>query len=220
MAEQLAFPQPLHTSYAAHDFYEGEASAVARAMLADPATWPLGKLVLMGEAGAGKTHLARMHASRTGAALLDGARDLPDRAETPVIVDDAQAVAGRGEAEEALFHLHNNLAAAGLPLLLVARTPPSTWYITLPDLKSRMEATAIARIEAPDDATLTAILAKLMVDRQLNPAPNLLGYLTRRMGRSYAEAGRIVARLDTLSLAEKREITTALAARVLDADAE
>ncbi|MEL6914246.1 MAG: DnaA/Hda family protein [Pseudomonadota bacterium] len=219
MAEQLAFPQPLHTSYAPHDFHDGEASAVARAMLARPSDWPQGKLVLTGEAGSGKTHLARIFAEGTGAAI-HGPRDLPARAEHPVVIDDAPGVAGRADAEEALFHLHNNLAAAGLPLLLVARQPPSAWGIVLPDLRSRMEATAIARIAAPDDATLAGILAKLMADRQLNPAPNLLGYLTRRMGRSYAEAGRIVGLLDTLSLAEKREITTALAARVLDADAE
>ena len=103
---------------------------------------------------------------------------------------------------------------------MTAKMPPVSWAIALPDLRSRMEATTITRIDPPDDETLTAMVGKLMHDRQLNPAPGLASYLTRRMGRSYADAGRIVAALDTLALREQRAITTTLAARVLDAEAD
>ncbi|MEM1372989.1 MAG: DnaA/Hda family protein [Pseudomonadota bacterium] len=217
--EQLSFPQPRRLSFAAADFHEGTASETARSLLAGTEAWPRGKLVLVGESGSGKTHLAHIWAAAHKGALID-VDALVTRATTPVVVDGADYVAGRPEAEETLFHLHNNLAALGLPLLLTARSAPAQWGITLPDLRSRMEATTVAQIEPPDDATLAAILGKLMEDRQLNPAPGLAVYLTRRMGRSYGEAGRIVAALDTLSLAEKRSITTALAARVLDASGE
>lgn len=217
--EQLSFPQPRRVSFAASDFHEGAASDTARALLAATSSWPRGKLVLVGEAGAGKSHLAHIWASAHGATIKD-AKSLSTRAASPIVVDGADGVAGDHDAEETLFHLHNNLATLGIPLLLTARTPPAQWGIVLPDLRSRMVATTIAQIDAPDDETLSAILVKLMEDRQLNPAPGLAAYLTRRMGRSYGEATRVVSALDTLSLAEKRSITTALAARVLDARVE
>ncbi|MEM1237292.1 MAG: DnaA/Hda family protein [Pseudomonadota bacterium] len=219
MAEQLSFPQPRQTSFAPHDFYPSDASAVARGLLDDVSRWPNGKLVLTGEAGSGKTHLAHIWAGEAGGKLI-AAPDIPTRSERPVAVDQADLVAGDAAAEEALFHLHNNLATAGLPLLIIARTAPATWPIKLPDLRSRLEATTVAHIDEPDDDALTAILLKLMADRQLNPAPDLARYLTARMGRSYVEIARIVEALDALSLAEKRNITTRLAARVLDAGHE
>lgn len=215
MAEQLSFPQPHRTSYAAADFFPGEASAVARAMLRDPENWPFGKLILAGDAGAGKTHLLTIWAETQGGTLVAG--DIPSRADGPLAVDDAHLFAGDAAAEEALFHLHNNMAEAQQPLLLSARGAPSTWGINLPDLRSRMEATTVAHIAEPDDATLQAILMKLLADRQLDPDPRLGPFLLARMGRSYAEAARVVEALDSINLAEKRRITPAIAARVLDA---
>ncbi|MEO0484729.1 MAG: DnaA/Hda family protein [Pseudomonadota bacterium] len=219
MTNQLSFELPVGVSYGAADFHPGTASETARAMLTAPERWPNGKLILIGATGAGKTHLLQIWAQAQGAAVVDAA-NLPHRASTPVAVDGADAVAGNAEAEEALFHLHNNLAAEGHALLLTARQAPPLWGLRLPDLKSRMEATTVVPIGPPDDATLQAILIKLMADRQLIPAPNLVGYLVARMERSYADAARVIAALDHLSLSEKRKITTALAARVLDAAAE
>ena len=215
--EQLSFPQPHQVSYASRDYHEGDANALARAMLSRPDGWPQGKLVLVGDEGAGKTHLAHIWAEVHRAKLMTDAT-LARRAPGPVVVDGADLVAGDAEKEETLFHLHNNLASEGYPLLMTAKNPPTSWSVALPDLRSRMEATTIARIEPPDDETLAAIVGKLMHDRQLNPAPGLAAYLTKRMARSYADAGRIVAALDTLALREQRAITTTLAARVLDAE--
>ncbi|MEM6478451.1 MAG: DnaA/Hda family protein [Pseudomonadota bacterium] len=215
MAEQLSFPLPRKTSYAPEDFYPGLASAVAREMLADPGAWPRGKLILLGPERSGKTHLLRIWAEQQGGAMM-AVNALSARARTPIAIDNASDVAGNREAETRLFHLHNNLAAAGLPLLLAARHPPQRWGIGLPDLASRLEAAATATIEPPDDGTLRAILLKLMADRQLNPAPNLAAYIEKRMARTYLEAERIVSRLDALSLSERREITTKLAGRILD----
>jgi chromosomal replication initiation ATPase DnaA len=63
---------------------------------------------------------------------------------------------------------------------------------------------------------LTAVLAKLLADRQLTPKPDLIPYLLLRMDRSFAAAGDLVAALDAASLAQKKPVTRALAAQVLD----
>ncbi|HMS96681.1 MAG TPA: chromosomal replication initiator DnaA, partial [Tabrizicola sp.] len=117
----------------------------------------------------------------------------------------------------ALFHLHN-LAISGGSLLLTARTPPRDWGLSLPDLISRMQATPIVQLEAPDDSLLSAVLVKLFADRQVAVAPNLIPYLVSRMPRSIGAARGLVAALDARALAAGRPITRALAGEVLGAE--
>ena len=179
------------------------------------------RLILLGPPGAGKTHLAQIWVAETGAALVPAAdlagADIPGLAAAGrVAVEDAASVAGNPQAEAALFHLHNLLAEHRLPLLLTAAAPPRDWGLGLPDLLSRMQGTAIARLEAPDDALLAAVLVKLFADRQLAVAPNLIPYLVARMPRSIGAARALVAALDAKALAARRPITRALAGEVLD----
>ncbi len=131
-------------------------------------------------------------------------------------VEDADEIAGNPEAEEALFHLHNLTLAEGHSLLLTAQNAPNFWPLTLPDLASRMQATTLAHLRAPDDALLAALLMKLFADRQLSPNPEILPYLARRMDRSFDAARRLVATLDETALTAGRPITRAMAAKVLD----
>ena len=75
---------------------------------------------------------------------------------------------------------------------------------------------AIARLDAPDDALLSAVLVKLFADRQIAVPPNLIPYLAARMDRSIAAARHLVAALDARALALGRPVTRALAAELLD----
>jgi chromosomal replication initiation ATPase DnaA len=131
-----------------------------------------------------------------------------------VVVDDADW----GGDEAALFHLHN-LMAGGHPLLLTAKGPPRDWGLSLPDLTSRMQAIAIATIDAPDDALLAAVMVKLFADRQITVPPNLIAYLIPRMDRSLHAAAVMVAALDAHALALGRPVTRALAVDYLARDA-
>ena len=108
------------------------------------------------------------------------------------------------------------IATEGGALLLTAQTPPRDWGLTLPDLISRMQAAPIARLEAPDDALLSAVLVKLFADRQVAVAANLIPYLVSRMSRSIGAARALVAALDARALAEGRAISRGLAGEVLD----
>ena len=100
-------------------------------------------------------------------------------------------------------------------MLITAQTPPARWGLTLPDLASRMQGSALVSLAAPDDALLAAVLVKLFSDRQIAVEPGVIGYLTDRMERSFAEAGRLVEALDRAALSEKRRITKVLARQVL-----
>jgi len=221
MAEQLAFRLPARPALGRGDFFVSPANAAAVAVVSDDATWPRGKLALTGPEGAGKTHLAQVWATETGARIVAAAdlpaADLPGlAAATRVAVEDADRAAETAAAEQALFHLHNLLLEGGGRLLLTGRTPPAHWPVALPDLKSRLAATATAALDAPDDALLAAVLVKLFADRQIAVAPPLVGYLVARIDRSFAAAHAIVDRLDRAALAEGRPVTRTLAARLLD----
>ncbi len=216
MTRQLAFTLPNTEALTREDFFVAPSNALALQTVEAWQDWPGRKLLLIGPEGAGKTHLAQVWAALSGAAILTGAdlaqADVAALAGRPVVVDDADRV---GLAEAQLFHLHN-LATSGAALLLTARTPPRDWGLTLPDLTSRMQATQIARLEAPDDALLAAVLVKLFADRQIAVASNLIPYLITRMPRSIGAARALVAKLDARALAAGRPITRALASEVLD----
>ncbi|MFZ9198795.1 MAG: chromosomal replication initiator DnaA [Paracoccaceae bacterium] len=215
----MAFDLGLHEDFSREGFFPSPANAAALASIAAWKDWPLRRLLLIGPDGAGKTHLAHIWAVEAGAMLLRAA-DLPHHDPTAlplsVVVEDADAMAGLPAHEEAMFHLVNHMAAAGGHLLLTAQRPPRDWGLALPDLLSRLQATAIARLDPPDDALLSAVLVKLFTDRQIAVPPNLIPYLTARMDRSIAAARHLVAALDARALALGRPVTRALAAELLD----
>ena len=216
MARQLTFDLPVRTALGRGDFFVSAANTQALARISDWASWPLGKLALVGPEGAGKTHLAHVWAEAAGGRVLT-AQDLTGLDVTeimvPVAVDEADTLPR--ELETPLFHLHNHLASQRLPLLLVGRDAPARWDIALPDLKSRLEAADVTRIDAPDDALLAAVLVKLFADRQLLVAPQVIDWLLPRIERSFAFAQRLVAELDEEALAEGRAVTRPVASRVL-----
>ncbi len=218
MAEQLTLDLPVRAAQGREDFFVSPANAVALAQLDDWQNWPQRKLVLVGPEGAGKTHLAHVWSKASGAQIVSAeelSRDKVPDFSGPIVVEDADRVAGKTEGEDALFHLHNLVLAEGGYLLLTARSAPRFWHLELADLRSRLEATATATLNPPDDALLTALLVKLFSDRQLPISARLIAYLLPRIDRSFAAAQDIVARLDQAALASGRKISEKLASELL-----
>lgn len=221
MPRQLSFDLPAKTALGREDFFVSPANALAVAMIS-ATSWPGNKLVLSGPAGAGKTHLAHVWAAETGGRIIQ-ARDLryddvPALARTAVAVEDVPMIADDLDQQKTLFHLHNLVLAEGHALLMTGRLTPRLWQLPLPDLQSRIEGAHHVALEPPDDALLGAVLAKLFIDRQLNPGPEVIAYLVKHMDRRFETAAEVVARLDQIALSEKREITRTLAVRVLNSD--
>ncbi|MBO9411234.1 MULTISPECIES: DnaA/Hda family protein [unclassified Ruegeria] len=221
MPRQLSFDLPAKTALGREDFFVSPANALAVAMIS-ATSWPGNKLVLSGPAGAGKTHLAHVWAAETGGRIIQ-ARDLryddvPALASTPIAVEDVPMIAGDPDLQKTLFHLHNLTLAEGNALLMTGRMAPKFWELPLPDLQSRIEGAHHVALDPPDDALLGAVLAKLFLDRQLNPGPEVISYLVKHMDRRFETAANVVAQLDLVALAEKRDITRSLAVRVLNSD--
>ncbi len=220
MPEQLSFNLPVRQALGREDFFISPSNATAVATIEAWKDWPSHKLLLVGPPGSGKTHLAHVWASQSGANFIDATElselDIDKYATQNAAVDDASKVAGNERAENALFHLHNLLLSDGHSLLLTADSEATFWALDLPDLASRMQGTHTAILNDPDDSLLQAVLMKLMADRQLMPTPNTIPYLARRIDRSFASARDIVARLDQAALSQGRKITRDLARKLLD----
>ena len=210
---QLALPLAHRPALAARDFLVDESNAAAVAWLERWPDWPATALVIIGPEGAGKTHLARVFAERTGAPVFEGRRlamaalsPLVEGAPAAVVVDDGDQV----PEWTILFHLYNILAGREGHLLLTARQAPSRWPIGLPDLRSRLLTAPIAAIAPPGDALLAAVLAKLFSDRGIAIDPDVVGYLALRIERSFAAAQQVVAAIDRHALAAGRRVTLPL----------
>lgn len=223
MATQLSFDLPVRTAHGRDDFFISPANAMALAMIDVWKNWAGRKLVLIGPSGAGKTHLAHVWTDMAGAKIVKAAdlaslkeTDILNLAQTNLAIEDIPDIKGNPAAQEALFHLHNLALAEGHSLLFTAPNAPQHWGLDLPDLVSRMMGTQAAILEAPDDALLAALLAKLFHDRQLTPRPDTIPYLTLRMDRSFEAAHRIVAAMDKAALDQSRPLGRKLAGEVLD----
>ncbi|WP_431281607.1 chromosomal replication initiator DnaA [Humitalea sp. 24SJ18S-53] len=203
---QLALPLPTSEDYSATAFLPDDSNAQARAWLAEPRRWPMGRIALFGPPGAGKTHLLRATAAARGWRVLDGAglRDLPDAA--PTALDDADLVPD----DTALFHLINACAEAGAPLLLAGRAPPARWATPLPDLASRLRATTATGLAEPSDALLSALLARHFGQAGLIVDAGVQDWLLLRLPREAAAVREAAARIDRASLAERGRVTRAM----------
>ena len=213
--EQLLLDLPVRASLERGDFFVSEANALALAQLDQPEAWPDHRLILVGPEGAGKTHLAHVWAEAQHAEILSEVpKDAMSAVEAPALVlEDVD----RGRvSEEGLFHLLNAARASRTPLLMTARAAPKRWPLSLADLKSRIEATSTATIDAPDDVLLSALLVKLFADRQLSVEPRVIAYALARIERSFAAAQTLVEKVDRFSLAEKRAITVRVLGQILE----
>lgn len=226
-ARQLVLDLPARPALGRDAFFVAPANSVALAQVDAWPGWPARRMAVVGPAGAGKTHLAHVWAALADAQVvpatalpaLDPAGMAFDAALAVEDVDRLEALGATGAraAEEMLFHLCNRLAGRG-SLMVSGRTAPSFWPLALPDLASRLRTAGVARLEAPDDALLAAVLVKLFTDRQIAVAPDLIGYLLARIDRSFAGAESVVDRLDRAALSLGRAITPRLASEVLRED--
>lgn len=171
--------------------------------------WPGPAAVLVGPAGSGKTHLARLWAARAEAVPLAPERldglDASVLGERCVLIEDASAVAlGRRAVAVGLFHLLNHARATGSSVLLTARSAPGAWPLPFADLASRLRAAQLVALPAPDEALMRAVMAKLMSDRQMPLDDGVIDAAIPRLDRSLAAVRDLVRRLDRRALAERR----------------
>ena len=111
-----------------------------------------------------------------------------------------------------LLHLLNSAAEEGFPVLMTARTPPSRQSYKLADLGSRLRASEVVEIRAPEDELLALLLTRLTAERQLSLGIAVRNYLLTHLPRTAAAMREAVARLDRVAFDRGARLTRALAA--------
>ena len=184
--EQLVLALPHRQAQEAEDFLVSRSNAAAVDLVDRWPGWVLPAALVVGPAGAGKSHLANVWRLRSQAQLIAAAR-LDETAVSgfeelrTLAVEDIDRGIG---SEQVLFHLLNLAREKAGSILLTSRVAPGEIDIRLPDLRSRLRATPPVLIEAPDEDLIRSVLVKLFADRQLTVEPHVVAYLALHMDRS------------------------------------
>ena len=209
---QLPLALEQRPAYGREDFLAADSNRDALRWVDAWPGWPGRMLVLCGPRGSGKTHLAHVWRAAASASVRDARWIAPDAVGRSHLVIEAVDEAAD---DAALLHALNRAKDEAVDVLATARTPPGRWVGRLPDLVSRLRSAPTVTIGRPDDALIAAVLAKMLHDRQLDAAEDVIGYLVRHMERSFEAARRTIAEADALALAERRRVTVPLVRRVL-----
>lgn len=182
---------------------------------------------LCGSHGAGKTHLlqavcaqasARMSAGyvplrelgRLGVEVLDGMRQLDC-----LCLDDLDEVVGRLEWERTLFGVYREIEDGGGRLIVSAQTPPALLQWALPDLGSRLSASAVFQLRVLDEGEQQAALQLRARLRGFELPEETVRFLQRRFPRDMHKLYELLDTLDEAALVAQRRLTVPFIRNVL-----
>jgi DnaA family protein len=124
-----------------------------------------------------------------------------------VCLDDLDAIAGRADWEEALFHLFNRLRDAGRRLLLAASASPRELGIQLPDLQSRLSLSLVFQLQELSDEDKLRALQLRASRRGLHLTDEVGRFILTRGARSMSALFELLEQLDQASLQAQRKLT-------------
>ena len=219
MPSQLVFDFEHRPALEAQDFFVNPCNQEAVAWIDNWPEWPSPAFVVHGPSGCGKSHLAQVFLAHSSGVRISPSQLLDE--EPQVLLGGAEACllddldvaftyCNNHALEEALLHLYNILKEHKLTMMITAKSPPSRWGITLPDLSSRLKTATLAKIGPPDDNLLAAVLVKQFSDRQLTIESEVVAFVQARIERSFKALGQFVAIADKLSLAKKSRASITL----------
>ncbi len=226
----LTLPAPPHFRLEQFDIRGNEQglALLTRHVAGNAAEAPL---LLFGASGVGKTHLlvagtirAREQGRHAGYLALsrwsDFTADALDAlaAHDYLAIDEIERIAGRRDAEIALFDLHNRCRDGGCQLLLAAREPLARLPLVLPDLASRLSAASAVALNPLSETARRGLLRERARARGFELEPAVIEFLFRRYPRDLPGLMALVERLDRESLAQQRRVTVPLVRAVLAAE--
>lgn len=170
-------------------------------------TYPGNLFVIWGPTGSGKSFLSQCLVSAGFNPLPLPEMRLPPPAQGWVL-EDAQKLDEAGQQD--LFRHLVRLAHAGERLLVTMDLPPDAQTGLREDVRTRLGAGHIYRLEPLDEPAQRRLLAKRAEQRGWALTPEVLDYLYQRAPRDLSSLAGLIRRLDELSLEQKRRITLPL----------
>ncbi len=192
-ADQIALPLDWPQVGEDHRFIVSDANRAAFDHFRQWAMWPVKATILAGPRRSGRSLLARGFIARVGGRLFDQAD---------------------GHDEEELFHAWNAAQDSKRPIVMIT-DGEAPWPVALPDLRTRLAVTPVARILEPDDALFEGLIELLFADRGLHIPAEALKFIVARVHRDYVTAERVVEAIDRHAFAERARLTLPTIRRAL-----
>jgi len=226
------------------NFVEGECNRLARsaglAVAHAPGKTAFNPLLLYGNSGLGKTHLAQ-------AIGIEAKQKFPDKTVLYVnaakfqtqfveairnnnkndflhfyqmidilIIDDVQEFAGKEKTQDTFFHIFNHLHQSGKQLIFTSDKPPVELQGLEQRLLSRFKWGLSADLQTPDFETRIAILKKKIYNDGIIVPDEVIEYIASNITNNIRELEGALISLLAQSTLNKKDITLELTSEMID----
>ncbi len=226
------------------NFIEGECNRLARsagyAVSKNPGGTAFNPLLIYGDSGLGKTHLAQaigievkeifpektvlyVNANKFQTQFVDAIRNNNKndflhfyQMIDVLIIDDVHEFAGKEKTQDTFFHIFNHLHQSGKQLILTSDKPPVELQGMESRLLSRFKWGLSADLQAPDFETRMAILKKKTYNDGIELPEEVLEYISTHISENIRELEGALISLLAQSTLNKKEITLDLTKEMID----
>ncbi len=231
---------PLNPAYTLETFISGEANRYAYLLAEAIADGQIGKYspaLFVGGLGNGKTHLLQaithallarsfnalyLTAEAFTTALVEAIREGENsafrekfRSADALLIDDAQFLEGKDSTQAELVAVWDVFRSRQRQIVFAADRLPSQIARLSGDMRSRLQAGPVARLDPPDPALRRAILAEKSKARGMRLPNDVLELLAARLTSSVRDLQSAIEQMDTYSGLTSQAVTRELAIMVL-----
>jgi chromosomal replication initiator protein len=234
----------LNPEYSFQNFVEGECNRLARsagfAVANNPGGTAFNPLLIYGESGLGKTHLAQaigieikekypdktvlyVPANRFQTQFVEAIRNNTKndflhfyQMIDVLVIDDVHEFAGKEKTQDIFFHIFNHLHQSGKQLILSSDKPPVELQGLEQRLLSRFKWGLSADLQIPDFETRVAILEQKIYKDGIVLPPEVIEYIATHITDNVRELEGALISLLAQSTLNKKEITLSLAKEMID----
>ncbi len=226
------------------NFVEGDCNRLARsagfAVAQNPGGTAFNPLMIYGNSGLGKTHLAQaigievkeqfpdkvvlyVNANKFQTQFTEATRN-NNRNDflnfyqmvDVLVLDDVHEFAGKEKTQETFFHIFNHLHQMGKQLILTSDKPPIELKGMEQRLLSRFKWGLTADLQTPDFETRMEILRRKTYKDGIQLSEDVLEYIASHVTNNVRELEGALVSLLAQSMLNKREITLELAAKLIN----
>ncbi|TQV77085.1 DnaA regulatory inactivator Hda [Aliikangiella marina] len=185
-------------------------------------------IFIWGSEQTGKTHLAQALCHQADQQALTAAYLPLDNPElSPAIIegmsfmdlvciDNLHSVIDDEAWQVALFNLYNELKSEGRSLIILSDQPPADMSISLADLKSRLTAMEVYKLEGLSDNDKVELFKTRASNRGIDLSEEVVKFIFSRHSRALPELMTLLDKIDRSSIALKRKVTIPLVKGLLD----
>jgi chromosomal replication initiator protein len=234
----------LNAEYSFENFVEGECNRLARsagfAVAINPGGTAFNPLLIYGDSGLGKTHLAQaigieikdkfqdktvlyVPANRFQTQFVEAIRNNTKndflhfyQMIDVLIIDDVHEFAGKEKTQDIFFHIFNHLHQSGKQLILTCDKPPVELQGLEQRLLSRFKWGLSADLQIPDYETRVAILKQKTYKDGIVLPEEVVEYIATHITDNVRELEGALISLLAQSTLNKKEITLNLAKEMID----